>query len=100
MVSPNLLESSAVLQGFQDNIINTIKPRFVHQSTLGPLNALNALNTAPRANEILAKLSADFILPKGLKWAWYQVHAAILANLFTLSGYYARFGTGLVKDIN
>ena len=28
------------------------------------------------------------------------MYAAVLANLFILSSYYARFATGLVKDIN
>src|SRR6266704_85806 len=69
----------------------------VHCSTPGPLNALN---TAPCANEISAKPSADLILPEGSKRASCQAHAAVLANLSTLSGYYAGFATGLVKDIN
>ena len=48
----------------------------------------------------MAKLSADFILPEGSKWAQRQVYVAVLVNLSTLSGYYARFAIGLVKDIN
>ena len=48
----------------------------------------------------MAKPFADFILLEGLKWAWCQVYAVVLANLSTLSGYYARFTIGLVKDIN
>ncbi len=44
--------------------MNTIEPISVHHSILKPSNALN---TAPYANEILAKPSADFILPEGSK---------------------------------
>ena len=69
----------------------------IHQSTPGPSNALN---TAPRANEISAKPSADLILPEGSKQAQRQAHAAILANLSVLSSYYTGFAIGLVKDIN
>ena len=77
--------------------MNTIKPISVHRSTPEPSNASN---TAPRANEISAKPFADLILPEGSKRARRQAHAAVLANLSTLSGYYAGFATGLVKDIN
>ena len=58
------------------------------------------MNTAPRANEISAKPSADFILLEGSKRIWCQAYAVVLANLPTLSGYYAGFAIGLVKDIN
>jgi len=59
-----------------------------------------ATNTAPRANEVSAKPSADLILPEGSKRIRRQAHATALANLSTLFSYYARFATGLVKDIN
>ena len=58
------------------------------------------MNTALYTNKILAKPSADFILLKGFKWIWHQVYTAVLANLPILSGYYAGFIIGLVKDIN
>ena len=48
----------------------------------------------------MAKPSANFILPKKLKQIQCQAHTTILANLPTLSGYYAGFATGLVKNIN
>ena len=59
-----------------------------------------AINTALCINKISAKPSADLILLEGFKWIWRQAHAVVLANLPILSGYYARFATGLVKDIN
>jgi len=77
--------------------MNIIEPISVHHSTPKPSNTSN---TALRANEILAKPSADLILPKGSKRARHQAHTAVLANLSTLSNYYAGFATGLVKDIN
>ena len=58
------------------------------------------LNTAPRANEVSAKPSADLILPEGLKRIRHQAYATALANLSTLFSYYASFTTGLVKDIS
>ena len=61
---------------------------------------LKPSNTALYTNEISAKLSADFILLKGFKWIWHYVYAAVLANLPILSGYYAGFAIGLIKDIN
>jgi hypothetical protein len=48
----------------------------------------------------LAKPSANFILPEGLKRIRRQVYAVALANLSTLFGYYAGFAIGLVKDIS
>ena len=48
----------------------------------------------------MAKPSTDLILLEGLKQIQRQAHAAVLANLSTLSSYYARFAIGLVKDIN
>jgi hypothetical protein len=74
--------------------VNTIED-IPTQSSLPELS-----NIAPRANEISAKPSADLILPEGLKRIRRQAHAAALANLPTLFGYYARFATGLVKDIS
>jgi hypothetical protein len=44
--------------------------------------------------------SADLILPEGSKRIRRQAYTAALTNLSTLSGYYAGFATGLVKDIN
>ena len=58
------------------------------------------MNTAPCTNKISAKPSADFILLEGSKQIQRQAHAVVLANLPTLSSYYAGFITGLVKDIN
>ena len=58
------------------------------------------MNTAPCANEISAKPSADLILLEGSKRIRRQAHAAVLANLPILSGYYAGFAIELVKDIN
>ena len=58
------------------------------------------MNTALYANKILAKFFTDFILLKGFKRIRYQVYTVVLANLPILSGYYTRFITGLVKDIN
>ena len=77
--------------------MNTIEPISIHRSTPEPSSASN---TAPCANEISAKPSADLILPEGSKRARRQAHAAVLANLSILSSYYAGFATGLVKDIN
>ena len=77
--------------------MNTIKLISIHYSIL---ELSNALNIAPRANEISAKPSADFILLEGSKRARRQAYIVVLANLFTLSSYYAGFTTGLVKDIN
>jgi hypothetical protein len=48
----------------------------------------------------LAKPSADLILLEGSKRIRHQAHVVALANLSTLSGYYAGFAIGLVKDIN
>ena len=57
-------------------------------------------NIAPQANKISAKPSTNLILPEGSKRIRRQAHTATLANLSTLSGYYAGFTIGLVKDIN
>lgn len=94
-VSPDLPESNTSPQGLQDDILDTIKaiPNQLSSSS-------EPLNTAPRANEVSAKPSADLILPEGLKRIRRQAHAAALANLYTLSGYYAGFAIGLVKDID
>ena len=59
-----------------------------------------AINTAPQANEILAKPSTDLILLEGSKRIQRQAYTAALANLSTLSSYYASFAIGLVKDID
>ena len=59
-----------------------------------------ATNIALRANEVSAKPSTDLILLEGLKRIRRQAYAAVLANLSTLSGYYAGFATGLVKDVS
>jgi hypothetical protein len=67
-------------------------------SSLEPPNWVT--NIALWANEVLAKPSADLILLEGLKRIRRQAYAAALANLSTLSGYYAGFAIGLVKDIN
>jgi hypothetical protein len=67
-------------------------------SSLEPPN--QATNTALQANEVSAKPSTDLILPEGSKRIRRQAYAAALANLSTLSSYYAGFATGLVKDIN
>src|SRR6266567_8249929 len=85
------------LQGLQDDVVNIIKPISVHYSILEPSNTLNI---APRVNKISAKPSANLILPEGSKRARRQAHTVVLANLSTLSGYYAGFAIGLVKDIN
>lgn len=94
-VSPDLPESNTSPQGLQDDILDTIKASPTQQSS-----SSEPLNTAPRANEVSAKPSADLILPEGLKRIRRQAHAAALANLYTLSGYYAGFAIGLVKDID
>jgi len=94
-VSP---ESSTSPEGLQDDIIGTIEVPPTQPSNSGPSN--RSINTAPRANEISAKPSADLILPKGSKRIRRQAYATALANLLTLFGYYAGFAIGLVKDIN
>jgi len=94
-VSPNLLESSTTPEGLQDDIMDTIEELSIQQSS-----STEPENTAPQANEISAKPSADFILLKGLKRIRRQVYTTALANLSTLFSYYAGFATGLVKDIN
>ena len=96
-MSPDLLELSTALQGLQNDVLNTIKPTSVHHSIL---ELLNTLNIALCTNEISAKPFTNLILPKGSKQARRQAHTAVLANLSTLSSYYAGFATGLVKDIN
>ena len=58
------------------------------------------MNTALYINKISAKPFTDLILLEESKRIRRQVHAVVLANLPILSGYYAGFATGLVKDIN
>jgi len=65
-----------------------------------PSSLPELLNTAPRANEVLADPSADLVLPEGSKRIRRQAYVAVLANIPTLFGYYAGFTIGLVKDIN
>jgi len=78
--------------------VNTIEEVPTQPSSPEPSN--RATNTAPQANEISAKPSTDLILPEGSKRIRRQAHATALANLSTLSSYYAGFATGLVKDID
>jgi len=94
-VSPNLSETNTSPGGLQDDILEAIETGPTQSSNLS-----EPLNTAPQANEVSAKPSADLILPEESKRIQRQAHAAALANLYTLSGYYAGFATGLVKDIN
>jgi len=93
-VSLDLPETNTTPGGLQDNILDTIK------TTPTQLSSLEPSNTAPRANKVSAKPSANLILPEGSKRIQHQAHAAALANLSTLFSYYARFTIGLVKDIN
>jgi len=71
-----------------------------NQPSSSPEPPNRATNTAPRANEVSAKPSADLILPEESKRIQRQAHATALANLSTLFGYYAGFAIGLVKDIS
>ena len=65
-VSPDLPESNASPQGLQDDIMDTIKES-PNQPSSSPEPPNRATNTAPRANEVSAKPSADLILPEGSK---------------------------------
>ena len=94
-VSP---EPSTAPQGLQDHVLSTIEPIPTQPSSPEPSN--RAMNTAPRANKISAKPSADLILPEGSKRIRRQAHAAVLANLPILSSYYTGFAIGIVKNIN
>jgi len=94
-VSPDLPETNATPGGLQDDILDTIETGSIQSSSLPEL-----LNTAPRANEVLADPSANLVLPEGSKRIRRQAYAAALANIPTLFGYYAGFAIGLVKDIN
>jgi hypothetical protein len=69
--------------------LNTVEPVPTQPSSPELFN--RAMNTALRANKISAKPSADHILPEGSKRIRRQAHAVVLANLPTLSGYYAGF---------
>jgi hypothetical protein len=60
-VSPDLPESSTTPGGLQDDVLNAIEPISTQPSSPEPSN------TAPHANEISAKPSANLILPEGLK---------------------------------
>jgi hypothetical protein len=60
-----LLKLSTALQGLQDHVLNIIEPISTQPSSLEPSN--RAINTALYTNKILAKPSADLILPEGLK---------------------------------
>ena len=64
-VSPDLPESNTSPQGLQDDILDTIETIPTQLSSPEPSN--RATNTAPRANEVSAKPSADLILPEGSK---------------------------------
>ena len=61
-VSP---EPSTAPQGLQDHVLSTIEPIPTQPSSPEPSN--RAMNTAPRANEISAKPSANLILLEGSK---------------------------------
>ena len=93
-VSPDLPETNATPGGLQDDIVDTIEDIPTQPSSPEPSN------TAPRANEVSAKPSADLILPEGSKRIRRQAHATALANLSTIHSYYAGFAIGLVKDIS
>jgi len=84
-------EPNTAPQRLQDDILDTIEANSIQPSS-SPEPFNRATNTALQANEISAKPSADLIL-KGSKRIRRQAHASVLANLFTLFGYYTDFVT-------
>jgi len=61
-VSPDLPETNTTPGGLQDDILDTIET-----GSTQPSSSPEPLNTAPRANEVLADPSTDLVLPEGSK---------------------------------
>lgn len=73
-------------------------PDEVAQETSESDESSSAENSAPRAAEIAASLNESHILPAGSRRnRRAAAHAALLADVENLSGFYAGFATGLEK---